>query len=91
MNWLLHLIPMFVTYHVYSKGDNFGERKLISKFSLAPNWVVCRGQYVGKFTVFCWLFWSPKLWEKYQAIVDKHMEEQSHQRGLRRKFMEGEE
>lgn len=72
-NWLLHLIPMFVTYHVYSKGDEISEKSISSTFSYAPNWVECEGDYIGEFSAFCWLCWSPDVWTKYNKIVETYM------------------
>ena len=72
-NWLLHLIPLFVTYRVYSKGDEISANAISSTFSYAPHWVKCEGDYIGEFSAFCWLFWSPSLWKKYNGIVESYM------------------
>lgn len=72
-NWLLHLVPMFVTYYVYSKGDEIGEDEISSTFTYAPNWIECEGDFIGEFTSFCWLCWSPSVWKNYNKIVETYM------------------
>lgn len=72
-NWLLHLIPMFVTYKVYSIEDEVNEKSISSTFKYAPHWVECKGDFVGEFSAFCWLCWSPHVWKRYNAIVETYM------------------